>query len=165
MKLFRSDLERGFQNQFFEIPAEALDLSDIHLSGKSIECILNAGPTPSGFRVSGKINLNYLETCDRCLSEFKDQYVTDLNLILTNKEELINESDSDVVFFPSTAVSVDITPNLRELTLLEKAVKHLCQDECNGLCPHCGINKNVDSCSCTDFQTNTSWGSLKELNL
>lgn len=163
MKLYRSELERGFQDQLFEVPAETLNLDGIQIAGDAINCILNTESTPSGFQISGDIKLDYMESCDRCLADFQDHHVTELKLVLTNKRELIDDSELDVIWFPSSAESVDISENLRTLVLLEEDVKHLCREDCNGLCSQCGFNKNEESCSCADSQTETPLEALKEL--
>ena len=43
---------------------------------------------------------------------------------------------------------IDLTPIICEQIILQIPIKPLCSEECKGLCPHCGINMNVASCSC-----------------
>jgi uncharacterized protein len=43
---------------------------------------------------------------------------------------------------------IDIADLVRESLLLAQPLKKLCKEECKGLCPKCGINLNVSTCSC-----------------
>nr|WP_295267812.1 YceD family protein [Veillonella sp.] len=39
----------------------------------------------------------------------------------------------------------------------------LCQDDCKGLCVHCGANKNVSPCSCESFVVDPRLAVLRTL--
>jgi len=58
---------------------------------------------------------------------------------------------------------IDLTPLLREQAWLSIPMKVLCQPECKGLCPHCGINFNEASCSCEHDEIDPRLEALKEL--
>jgi uncharacterized protein len=38
----------------------------------------------------------------------------------------------------------------------------LCSDECEGLCPVCGVNRNKTECQCSR-QGNLAWGALDSI--
>jgi len=59
---------------------------------------------------------------------------------------------------------VDLTPDMRESILLALPAHPVCRSECGGLCPHCGINRNRESCRCKPPSDNP-WGALDRLPL
>jgi len=39
----------------------------------------------------------------------------------------------------------------------------LCREDCAGLCPTCGIDRNEASCDCADAPTDSRWDALRGL--
>lgn len=44
-------------------------------------------------------------------------------------------------------LELDITDDIRQEILLSYPVRYLCREDCQGLCPQCGANRNERSCS------------------
>lgn len=57
--------------------------------------------------------------------------------------------------------------NVRELVrqniLLEIPIQPLCSEDCKGICPVCGVNKNNNNCSCNEGQMNSAFSALADL--
>lgn len=45
---------------------------------------------------------------------------------------------------------LDMDKDIREAILLNFPLQVLCDKECKGICPRCGVNLNKESCSCGD---------------
>jgi uncharacterized protein len=58
----------------------------------------------------------------------------------------VREEDLDV--FPYDGEQIDLEPLLREQFVLAVPFAPLCREECKGLCPQCGIDRNTGTCSC-----------------
>jgi uncharacterized protein len=58
---------------------------------------------------------------------------------------------------------LDLAPLIRELAWLAIPIKHLCDLECKGLCPHCGVNLNEETCQCEEVHVDPRLAPLKEL--
>src|SRR5690606_12148532 len=58
----------------------------------------------------------------------------------------VREEDLDV--FPYDGDKIDLEPLLREQFVLAVPFAPLCAEECKGLCPQCGIDRNTGTCSC-----------------
>jgi uncharacterized protein len=43
---------------------------------------------------------------------------------------------------------VDLAPLVRETMILALPTKPLCREDCRGLCPRCGANRNGGECGC-----------------
>lgn len=50
--------------------------------------------------------------------------------------------------FPYDGESVNLEPLLREQFVLAVPFAPLCREDCKGLCPHCGIDRNSATCTC-----------------
>jgi uncharacterized protein len=42
-------------------------------------------------------------------------------------------------------------------------MKTICSEDCKGICPSCGINRNDSSCSCKKEDIDPRWDGLKQL--
>ena len=164
MKLYRSDLENSISNQLFEISTEEFELDSIIFAEKMIFCKISAEPTNGGFHIYGDITAELLESCDRCLSSYKSQKNIELNIILTNNDDLLNEKNIDIIQFLDSEDFVSLSRLIRDLILLENPIKKLCSKECKGLCANCGTNFNKLDCECELSIENNRWIELKKLN-
>jgi uncharacterized protein len=96
-------------------------------------------------------------TCSRCLEKAREKI--DIPLAVTfspRSDETIDEDeeddeDTDVAFFDGD--EIDLSDEIRDQILLAFPIKPLCQDDCAGLCPVCGGNRNQVPCDCRPGQT------------
>jgi len=58
----------------------------------------------------------------------------------------VREEDLDV--FPYDGEKIDLEPLFREQFVLAVPYAPLCAEDCKGLCPQCGIDRNTSTCSC-----------------
>ncbi len=58
----------------------------------------------------------------------------------------VGEEDLDV--FPFDGERVDLEPLFREQFVLAIPYAPLCKEDCKGLCPQCGIDRNTATCTC-----------------
>jgi uncharacterized protein len=42
-------------------------------------------------------------------------------------------------------------------------LKVICREDCKGLCPTCGTNRNIELCSCTQPLGNPRWAALRDI--
>jgi uncharacterized protein len=47
--------------------------------------------------------------------------------------------------------------------LLNIPMRILCKEDCRGLCPKCGRNRNTNSCDCVEEAIDPRWEGLKGL--
>lgn len=159
--MHRSELKAGFEEELFEIPVETLKLAEVRLSQPVITCVLRSEKIAKGFKISGSLALPFQETCDRCLATFEEERQTVFTLWLTSDRELVDEANVDLIWFPEPQEEVDIGPIFKDLIYLEEPLKKLCREDCQGLCPQCGANLNLNTCQCTRSVTDQRWETLK----
>ncbi len=97
--------------------------------------------------------------CHRCLAEVK------LNLSSCVTRELfetLDREDGDEFVILDNG-SVDLTPILEEDILLNLPLQILCDEDCKGICPQCGINLNEGNCTCDDQKIDPRLEALKNL--
>ena len=62
--------------------------------------------------------------------------------------EDVTPDEPDMRYYVNDAIEPD--EDLREILLIEIPTIILCREDCKGLCPHCGANRNEEPCDCRD---------------
>ena len=164
VSLFRADLERGLDKQLFEISSEYFVDQAVVFADEKIAYSLTSEKQWRGYRLTGEISIPFFETCDRCLVEFTDQHTAEFFILLTNDTELLSTEDDDVIWFGDAKNTVDIGPVIRDLVLVEEPFKKICSADCNGICLHCGANRNQENCGCeVDAVVDDRWENWKQM--
>jgi uncharacterized protein len=60
---------------------------------------------------------------------------------------------------------IDLGPWFRELLALALPVQPLCREDCRGLCPRCGADRNEESCGCTEAKSSSPFEVLSRLKI
>ena len=160
-----------------------LDLREIiHVPGASLpfsfqldlsqEEFLGEHPIPRPVTVEGSVKniadvlvlegeakslLDY--TCDRCMSGFSREKTVPLSFLLA--ETLEGEDDGEIVLLEDG--EIDVGELAYTAFILDMDTKHLCSEDCKGLCPHCGVDRNVTTCSCESKQIDPRFAALAAL--
>jgi uncharacterized protein len=110
-----------------------------------------------------------LETvCARCLkpvvlpfsADFDERFSPSVSWGAEEQHELA-AGDLNLSIFDGTAIDLDQL--VREQVVLAKPAQTLCREDCQGLCPVCGADRNTRTCKCTAQQTDARWEKLKDL--
>ena len=75
----------------------------------------------------------------------------------------MSPTDLDLDYY--TGESVDLESLLREQIILMMPLKPLCDENCKGLCPHCGANLNRETCTCSTDTVNSPFAVLAKLKI
>ena len=62
----------------------------------------------------------------------------------------------------SAEVVIDLSEDARQTILLAVPLKLLCREDCQGLCPGCGVDLNREACRCADAPGGSPLGGLHE---
>jgi uncharacterized protein len=119
-------------------------------------------------RVDGRITGQLQLECDRCLTpvdsavaaKFSREYATSADYEAQHAVEL-SEDDLNLSVFDGAAIDVDAL--VTEELLLAAPDQVLCQQNCLGICPTCGVDRNVTACDCEAVEVDPRWAGLKEL--
>jgi uncharacterized protein len=58
---------------------------------------------------------------------------------------------------------IDLGSLIQELIALAFPVQPLCREGCRGLCPHCGADRNAESCECSELRPDSPFAALRAL--
>jgi uncharacterized protein len=119
-------------------------------------------------KVNGRLTSRVQVECDRCLkpvelpvdSQFDLEYVTPEDYQAQQAVEL-TEDDLDLSVFDGEAIDIDDL--VSEELLLAVPAQVLCKDDCKGICPVCGQDRNEVNCGCETATVDPRWAGLKEL--
>jgi uncharacterized protein len=125
--------------------------------------------TDSQVLVEGHIASRAHVECDRCLqpvelpvsTDFALDYVTGSEYESSEAAELSEEQLALSVF---DGDAIDVDEIVKEQILLAVPARTLCREDCKGICPECGINRNTGECSCVTKETDPRWAALKNLS-
>lgn len=67
----------------------------------------------------------------------------------TAEDDGVELSSDELDVFPYADEQIDLAPLVREQFVLAVPYAPLCREDCQGLCPQCGADKNVAPCTCT----------------
>ena len=105
-------------------------------------------------RVSARVN----RMCSRCLKEF----TADSSAEVVEKYYPSGSPGVENDAYVYEADIVDITEPLRESLLLAEPLRVLCKEDCLGICPVCGADRNVHPCSCDTVTVDPRLAALKQ---
>jgi DUF177 domain-containing protein len=104
-------------------------------------------------RLTGRLTTTLERECGRCLEPFTVPVDAKIDVILLpsnqntgEAEQEVAEDDLGVSYYKDDVV--DLGELMREQFFLALPMKPLCQEDCRGLCPVCGINRNRETCTC-----------------
>lgn len=81
--------------------------------------------------------------CSRCLGDMT------MPITATVDENFVRTPDpEDPDQYELVGHQIDIDPLVTDALLLEIPIRFLCSEDCKGLCPVCGVNRNLVSCTC-----------------
>lgn len=145
---------------------------DVHLRGPLPGLGITSSHVPSGGEVAVDVVLESLAgnallatgtvespwegECRRCLKTARGELRAEVR-------ELFEERADDEDIYPLRGDQVDLEPMARDAVLLELPLAPLCSEECAGLCPTCGADRNERDCGCEPDDTDPRWAALEQL--
>ncbi len=105
-------------------------------------------------RLVGQVTTTLELPCSRCLEPFTIPVDARFDLLFLpaserseqEGEQAMDEQDVSVSYYDKDVI--DLGEVVREQFYLALPMKPLCREDCAGLCPVCGVNRNRESCSC-----------------
>ena len=118
--------------------------------------------------LQGKLQTKVEAVCDRCLqpvellidTEFNERFVRAVSWAAEEQHELQAE-DLNIAVFDGEGIELDDL--VREELLLAVPVNVLCGQDCKGLCPTCGVDRNLIDCQCGNDEIDLRWQKLRNL--
>ena len=176
-----------------ELPPGTIEFQDpklkqaapLHASGQAELVLGSLGE----IRVKGQVQVRLQADCDRCLepaefpvdSGFELYYRPVDEARLANnatrrgrqpeqaitaravrvEEKALDAGEAEMGFYEGDGV--ELNDVLREFVLLALPMQKLCDENCKGICPVCGQNRNQKDCGCQSNAGDDRWAALKEI--
>ncbi len=139
------------------LPEEELDLgasTEVWVGPAKVRGDLRVDRSGHGLLISGTFSNQVQLVCGRCLEQFRfeaqDRFQVYCQIPTPGQpaeEYELADDELDVTYLEEGRINTDHL--LRENILLSLPVQPLCHEDCRGLCPRCGANLNLGTCSCT----------------
>jgi len=126
--------------------------------------------TDGEIRIQGRYTVEMAGECDRCLGRARfpldarfDLFYRPMSFIAREEEVEIDEGEAEIGFYEGGGLELEDI--LREQVLLALPMQRVCRDDCKGICPVCGQNRNETACDCKVDTAADRWGALRNLEL
>lgn len=144
------------------LPAGDLGVDDDRITGDVVVDLL-ATSNIDGVVVEGTVTMPWRAACRRCLTDVTGTAVIDVDEVYQDDVDRHRDGVDDA--FPIEGDQIDLVPAVREAVLLELPDDVLCRDDCAGICPVCGRDRNQGSCECDTSVRDDRWAALDDLRL
>jgi len=155
---------RSGQTEFrFETICPELDLGEGRRFPERIRIAAMVTTVGSDFLLDLNVSSAGEFVCDRCGSEFQRTVEGKIHTLFTFRAEESDVDDDDVRLLDPGTVEIDLRRDVIDALVLSMPVKVVCKKSCKGLCPHCGVNLNEETCQCKTDETDPRWDALRQL--
>lgn len=110
-----------------------------------------------GLRAKGRVEAPWHGTCRRCSVP-----VLGLSSVSVNDRFVAHRGPGDEEAYLVEHDFVDLAPLAHDAVFLDLPLAPLCREDCRGLCPYCGVDRNEDACECRE-PVDARWATLDGL--
>jgi uncharacterized protein len=119
-----------------------------------------------GILVRGELTVAVDVACSRCLEPMTDEVRADVTELFHDPAKLdADELDEVDAGYEITEGTIDLDALLRDTLAPALPTQPRCREDCAGLCPSCGVNRNEATCACHDEHDDPRWAALQGLRL
>jgi uncharacterized protein len=163
-----------FQEEF---PPDAIDLGEdlrqltlLKTSGRAQLVVEHHGKRNviQDIRLNGELATRLELLCARCLEPVVQDVTRKFDLLYRplgidagNEELSVTVAEAEVGYYQGDGLLLEDA--IREQVLLAVPLKVVCREDCKGLCPTCGKNRNTEPCSCAPPLGDPRWSALKDI--
>lgn len=164
------DFDEQFRPGEIDLGAELAQLRPLHSRGTAtlVEEHRGGKNIVQDIRLVGDLSTRVEMRCARCLepvsrdiSQSFDLLYRPLGVDAGRAEMHLADADVEIGYFQGDGVTLEDV--LKEQVLLAAPLKEVCREECQGLCPQCGVNRNLQSCGCVLDVRDPRWSALNQI--
>ena len=154
----------------FDVPLSDIDRDEVAGNGSiDISTRVEQGSSAGEYIADGTSRVTMDLNCSRCLDPYPFANSSKFHVRFrprpegsgneNDEVEITGEEELDVEFYSERTVP------LRDLALeqvqLAIPMKPLCDENCLGLCPKCGVNRTRERCNCEESASDDRWAALQ----
>jgi uncharacterized protein len=154
-------LRRSGRNRVVEAEAvlDGLRVVDTRVpEGAPVTVAVRLESLNDGILARGTVGTRWVGECRRCARPVDGELSAPVL-------EVFEARPTEGETYPLVDGFVDLEPMAREAVLLELPLAPLCADDCAGLCPECGADRNEGPCGCAPVAADPRWAVLADLEL
>jgi uncharacterized protein len=145
------------RDEHLEVVIDGLEVLGSHVpAGAATVIDVRLESVNEGIVARGTIEVPWAGECRRCLCPIASTLRTDVYEVFEDEPVEGETSKLDVD-------RIDLEPLAREAVLLELPLAPLCREDCAGLCPECGADRNFEDCGHVLTTVDDRWAALDEL--
>jgi uncharacterized protein len=165
-------LDESIEQGTIEYAPDIRQIGPLKVTGTAEELLEHRGPKQIvlDIRLRAHLSGKFEQLCARCVEPVKQTVDTEMDLIFRPTgadeepgERSISEDETEIGYYESSGLLLEDA--VREQVLLTLPGRTLCQPDCKGLCPHCGINRNLATCECAEKPVDPRLSVLAGLNI
>lgn len=113
--------------------------------------------------LTGSTNLSVLIPCGRCLESveipFDIEFEYEIDMKQTDEERKENLDEMSWL----SGLEIDVEKLVYNEILLNWPIRVLCKEDCQGICSHCGVNLNKQTCDCDTSELDPRMAAIKDI--
>jgi len=113
----------------------------------------------------GELAGEFRTQCHLCLEDVPSRVKGSFDVVVRKGSERGDDAGGgtdDLITLPLNEHEVSFDKWIVESLIVDVPMQILCKEDCKGLCPKCGINRNKESCDCTEA-ADPRWDALRKL--
>jgi uncharacterized protein len=118
-----------------------------------------------GYLLRARLAYEQTLTCIRCLKAYVEPAAPEVELLFEVGEPAaaagdheLHGADLETVYLDEEVLETDAI--LIEQLQLNVPMKPLCRPDCQGFCPLCGADRNLERCTCEERPSDPRWAAL-----
>ncbi|HYM10393.1 MAG TPA: DUF177 domain-containing protein [Bryobacterales bacterium] len=118
-------------------------------------------------RVRGSLRGEMQTACARCLEPIRlsvsgpvDLFYRPMAAIAREEEVAISEAEAEMGFYEGGGI--ELADVVREQVTMVLPMRSVCREDCRGICPICGKNRNRETCRCRVEFADPRWEALRD---
>lgn len=121
-----------------ELSGDPIRFADIQVKGVMVGA-------EERVNVRADVAATLLSRCVRCLGPVEMPIRAQIDAVFARA---MDPDDPDLYVFEAS--TIELTDPVRDALILELPIRILCREDCKGLCPVCGADRNAVSCACQE---------------
>jgi uncharacterized protein len=131
--------------------------------GADLSLDLRLESVSEGVLVSGTAGATVTGECGRCLRTIDDSVVVPIQELYAYEHSTTDETTDEDEVGRMQGDLIDLEPVLRDAVVLALPTNPLCQEDCPGLCPECGVHWDELPADHGHQQVDPRWADLSQL--
>lgn len=102
-------------------------------------------------KMEGSAKVSFAARCDRCLTEVPVNLELSFERIVISPDAVTEDDEEEDSRQFMEGYQFDVEAFMYQEILENWPMKILCKEDCKGVCPKCGQNRNIRECGCDTF--------------